>query len=299
MDRRFRGQQQTGNGCRVRQGDALDLERVDDPGVEHVDVFAGRSVEAQGFTLSLLNRINDDAGVETGVLRDLFQRRLHGAKNDLVSDLLVAFKVEFDFGSRADERRAATDNDPLFDCRFRRGERIVDAVFFLFHLRLRRRTDFDDRDTAGEFREAFLQFLLVVLGCRRFDLRFDLVDACLDGCRIAHTVDDRRIVFVDDDAGRLTEVRQRRRFERASDLLGDHLAARENRDVLQHRLAAVAEARRLDRGDIENTAQFVDDQRRQCFTLDVFGDDQQRAARFLYLFQHRQQVFEVADLLIE
>ena len=49
-------------------------------------------------------------------------------------------------------------------------------------------------------------------------------------------------------------------------------------DVAQHGLAAIAEARGLHRTDIEHAAQLVDDQGRQRFAFDIFGDDQQRLA---------------------
>ena len=49
-------------------------------------------------------------------------------------------------------------------------------------------------------------------------------------------------------------------LELHAELLGDHLAAGQDRDVLQHRLAAVTEARRLDGGDLEPAAQLVDHQ---------------------------------------
>ena len=62
-------------------------------------------------------------------------------------------------------------------------------------------------------------------------------------------------------------------------LLGDDLTAGQNRDILQHRLAAVAEARRLDGDAGERAAQLVDNQRRQSLALDVLSDDQQLACR--------------------
>ena len=63
-----------------------------------------------------------------------------------------------------------------------------------------------------------------------------------------------------------------------AEILGDHLAAGEDGDVFEHRLAAIAEARRLDRRDLEAAAQLVDDKRRQRLAFDVLGDDQQRLA---------------------
>ena len=72
----------------------------------------------------------------------------------------------------------------------------------------------------------------------------------------------------------------------------------EDRDVFEHRLAAIAEARRLDRGGLQRAAQLVDDERRQRFTFDVFRDDEQRAAEARHLLEHRQQILHRADLLL-
>ena len=65
-------------------------------------------------------------------------------------------------------------------------------------------------------------------------------------------------------------------FELDAEVFGDELAAGKDGDVFQHGLAAIAEARRLDGRDLQAAAQLVDDQRRQRFALDVFGDNQQR-----------------------
>ena len=48
---------------------------------------------------------------------------------------------------------------------------------------------------------------------------------------------------------------------------------------------------------IERLADGVDHQRRKCFALNVFGDDQQRLATLGDLLQQRQQVEQRADLL--
>ena len=65
-------------------------------------------------------------------------------------------------------------------------------------------------------------------------------------------------------------------LELEAELLADDLAAGEDRDVLEHLLAAIAEARRLDGGAVERAAELVDDERRQRLALDVLGDDEQR-----------------------
>ena len=87
-------------------------------------------------------------------------------------------------------------------------------------------------------------------------------------------------------------------LELDAEVLGDRLAAGEGRDVLEHGLAAIAEAGRLDGGGLQRAAQLVDDQRRQRLTLDVFRDDEQRAAHPRDLLEHRQEVLHRADLLL-
>ena len=116
--------------------------------------------------------------------------------------------------------------------------------------------------------------------------------------RRAGALDDRRVVLVDRDLLGLAEVLELDVLELDAEVLGDDLAAGEDRDVLEHRLAAVAEARRLHRGGLQRAAQLVDDQRGQRLALDVLGDDQQRPAHAGDLLEHRQQVLHRADLLL-
>ena len=59
-------------------------------------------------------------------------------------------------------------------------------------------------------------------------------------------------------------------------------------DVFEHRLAAIAEARRLHRGDLQTAAQLVHHQRGQGLALDILGDDQQRLAGLHDALQQRQ-----------
>ena len=87
-------------------------------------------------------------------------------------------------------------------------------------------------------------------------------------------------------------------LELDAEILGDHLAAGEDRDVFEHGLAAIAEARRLDGRDLEAAAQLVDDQRRQRLAFDVLGDDQQRLAALHHRLEDRQQRLQIAELLL-
>ena len=83
-----------------------------------------------------------------------------------------------------------------------------------------------------------------------------------------------------------------------TEVFGDRLAAGQGRDVLEHRLAAIAEAGRLHGRRLQRAAQLVDDERRERFTLDVFRDDEQRAPHARHLLEHRQQILHRADLLL-
>src|SRR5690349_5352174 len=131
-----------------------------------------------------------------------------------------------------------------------------------------------------------------------FDLGLDLLDPGLDALALAGPVDDRRRVLRDDDAAGAAELRQLRVLELEAHLLGDHLGAGEDRDVLEHALAAVAEARRLDGDGLEGAAELVDDDRRERLALDILRHDQQRLARLDDLLEHRQEVLDRADLRV-
>jgi hypothetical protein len=70
------------------------------------------------------------------------------------------------------------------------------------------------------------------------------------------------------------------------------------RDVFQDRLATVAEARRLDGGNLDDAADGVDHQGGQRLAFHFLGHDQQRLASLGDGFQHRQQLADVGDLLV-
>ena len=113
----------------------------------------------------------------------------------------------------------------------------------------------------------------------------------------AAALDDRGVVLVDGDLLGLAEILELDVLELDAEVLGDGVAAGEDRDVFEHRLAAIAEARRLHGRDLQRAAQLVDDERRQRFTFDVLRDDEQRTAEARHLLEHRQQVLHRADLL--
>ena len=77
---------------------------------------------------------------------------------------------------------------------------VVDAVLLLLHLDFRRAADADHGDPTGKLREAFLQFLAIVIRGRLLDLLADLRAAALNVVLLAGAVDYRRVLLLDADA---------------------------------------------------------------------------------------------------
>src|SRR6185503_18893226 len=249
-------------------------------------------------TLAFLDLVHHDRAFHAAVLRDLTQRLLDRAADDVDAELLLRRDLELlERRQRADERHAAARDDALLDGRAGRMQRVLDASLLLLHLGLGGRADLDHGDAADELGEALLQLLAIVVARGVLDLRADLLDAPLDVTLLARAVDGG-VVLVDRDALGAAEILEREVLELEAEILSDRLAAREDRDVLEHLLAAIAEARRLDRARVERGAQLVDDQRRQRLAVDVLGDDEERLAGARDLLEQRQELLHVRDLLL-
>src|SRR5712664_110285 len=298
-DHDFRREQQTRNRGGVQQSQTRDLGRIQDAHFEHIAVLIRRSVVAEG-ALALTDSVQHHRGVFTGVRHNLTQWLFDRAGQDLDARRLVIVGADqfLDGLERAQKGHAAARNHALFDGRTSRMQSIFDAGLLFLHFDFGRSTDLDQGYTAGELGYALLQFLLVVIGSRFLDLLANAVDPAFDVRCLAGAVDDRGVLFLDQHLLRFAEIAQRRLLERQADFIGNDLAARQDRDVLQHGLATIAEARRLDGGDLDDAANGVDDEGGKRLALDVFGDDQQLAAALGNGFEQRQQFANVGDLLI-
>src|SRR5580698_6850262 len=270
------GQHETRDARRVLKRGPNDLHRIDDAHLEQVTVGVARRVVAE-VVFALSDLVDDDRPFEARVLRNHSNRLFEGATNDLDAGLLLLGDLQtIESGLAAQQRYATTGDDPFFDRRTRRVQRVFDASLLLLHLGLRRRTNLDDGNAADELGKALLELLAVVVTGRRFDLFADLFDSALDLGLVTRSVDDGRVVLVERDSLGAPEVGDRDVLELEAELFRDDLTASEHRDVLEHLLAAIPEARRLGGGAVQRTAELVDDERRQSLALDVLGDDEQR-----------------------
>ena len=110
-DQALRGQQQTCDRSRVLQRRTGDLRRIENTGLDHVDIFAGRDVEAD-VALGLFHALNHDTALVAAVRGELTQRLFDCALDDRGTSGLVAGELELaDRGSRTDQRNTAAGVD--------------------------------------------------------------------------------------------------------------------------------------------------------------------------------------------
>ena len=143
---------------------------------------------------------------------------------------------------RDQQRDAAARHDALLEGGAGGLQRVFDAMLLLLHLGLGGCADLDHGNTASQLGEALLELLAIEIGVGVFDLVLDLADPALDPIAVTVAIHDRRRVLGDDDAAGFTELGELGVLEFETHLLGDHLATGEDRDVLEHALAAIAEA---------------------------------------------------------
>src|SRR5207237_6225156 len=163
---------------------------------------------------------------------------------------------------------AAAGDDALFHRGAGRVQRVFDAGLFLLQLRLTGGADVDLRHAAGQLGQSLLELLAVVVGGGDVDLAADLLDAALDRLGVAGALDDRGVVVVDLDLLGLPELVDLDLVQLDAKVFHDRGAAGEDGDVFEHRLAPVAVAGRLDRGDVQDATKLVDHQGRQRLALD-------------------------------
>src|SRR5208337_1537694 len=267
--------------------------------LDQVFVLAGQCVVAVVVVFRVVDLAHHDGAFFAGVHRDLAQRLSDGALHDVDTDLLVTFQLQLVESCHATRQgHAAAGDNTFLDCRTSRMHGVFHARLRLFHFGFGRGSYFDHRYATDQLRQPLLQLLAVVVAGGLVDLAANFFHAALHISRLAFALDNCRVVFVDGDFLGLSEIGQGHVLQLDPQIFRDGLAAGQSCDVLQHGLAAVAEARSLDGRDLQRATQFVDDQSRQRFAFHVLSDDQERLAALGDLLQQRQQVFHRADFLL-
>src|SRR5215218_2777603 len=300
-DHRLGGQHQARDGSGVEQRGRGHLGRIDDAGRDQVLELAGGRVET-AVAVGGQQLAHDHRALFARVHRDLAGRLLQRPTDDVDAHLDVALGLDgLDGLDGAQQGHATAGDDALLDGRLGGMHGVLDAGLLLLHFSLGRGADLDHRHAADQLGQPLLQLLAVVVRGGLLDLVADLLDAARDRLtalgvvRVGH---DRGVVLGQHDLLGVAEVLPADVLELDAEVVGDHPAAGQDRDVLQHGLAAVAEARGLDRGHVQGAAQLVDHQGGQRLALDVLGDDQERTALLGHLLQHREEVLHRADLLL-
>src|SRR5690606_28485460 len=283
----------------VLQSGAGNLGGIQHTLLDEVAVLTGSGVVAV-VAFAVGNIVDHDAGLFAGVGNNGAQGSFNSAQDQLDAGFLVDV-VALDLGDGslgADQCNTAARNNTLFDGCARSVQGVFDAGFLFLHFDFGGSTNANHGNTACQLGNALLQFLAVVVRSRFFDLNADLLDASFDRLAVAGAVDDDGVLFAHFDALGLTQLLERGVFERTTGLFGNNGTAGKDGDVFQHGLATIAEARSLDSSGLEDATDVVDNQSGQGFAFHVFSDDEQRTAGFCNLLQNRQQIANVADLLV-
>jgi len=127
----------------------------------------------------------------------------------------------------------------------------------------------------------------------------DLIDAALDVVGGARALDNRGVVLIDADLLGAAKIGKLDLLELDAEFFHEGLAAGQDGDVFEHRLATIAEAGSLDGGDFKDAAELVDDERREGFAFDVLSDDEERCALLGDAAEKGDQVLGGRDLPLE
>ena len=127
----------------------------------------------------------------------------------------------------------------------------------------------------------------------------DFLDAAFDLALLAFAADNGGVLLVGGNLIGAAQVLNGGRLELAAEFLGDHRAAGQDSDILQHGFAAIAKARGFNGQHIEHAAQFVQYESGEGFAIDIFSDDNEFTLANLDEFlQQRDDVLGSGDLLL-
>src|SRR5690606_37023640 len=173
-----------------------------------------------------------------GVFNDLAQGGLDGAAGDGDTHVLV-FVVTleaFQGLEGANQGNTAAGDHAFFNRSTGGVQGVFDAGLLLFHFGFGGGAHLDHGNTAGQLGNPLLEFFAVVIGRGLFDLGANLLDPGLDVGVVAGTVDDGGVFLGEVDLLGGTQVFQGGAFQFQTHFLGNHGAAGEDGDILEHGL---------------------------------------------------------------
>ncbi len=143
-----------------------------------------------------------------------------------------------------------------------------------------------------------MHFLFVVVRSGFFNLDSNLVDSSFNITRRTRAVDHGGVLFTDLYTLCRSKIVKRCAFEAHANFFRDHLAPRENREILQHGFTSIPKSRCFHCADFYNSAHVVYHQRGERLTLNIFSNHQKRTTGFCGSLQNGEHISDVGNLLI-
>src|SRR5262249_13590385 len=144
----------------------------------------------------------------------------------------------------------------------------------------------------ASFASPSCSFSRSVVGGDFLDLRLDFVDPPLNVVLLAGTTHDRGVLLLDRHLLGTAKHIDRHVLKLDTEISGDHGAASQDRDIFQHRLTSVAEARRFHGSNLEAATQLVYDKGGECLAFDILGNNEEWFASLHHRLKERQQFVE-------
>ena len=235
------------------------------------------------------------------IVGDLHQGSGQRALHDLHPGALIAAEAgleAIEAGGELHQGAAAASDDPLFHCGPGGIEGIFNAQFAVAQFCFGGGPHLDHSHAAGQFGDALVQFFAVVVGVGGLQFPLDRGHSLDHGLLVVAAGHQGGAVLGDRDPADPAQVVEGHLVEGHGPVFADQGGAREDGDVLEGGLTALAEGGGPHGRHLEHTAVLVDHQGGQGFAIDFLGQDQQGRAAAGHGLKHGHQVGDGADLAV-
>ncbi len=272
-----------------------DFGWVDDAGFLQIDDSLLRIHDVDTETrLGFFDFSKESLRIEAGVFHDMNKRSGESFFNN-GGAVVVGFEVRCEI----DESDATSGHDTFGESSLSSGDSVINAVFLFVDFGFGSAADFDDGDFAKESSSAFFELAASVVGVLEFGLRLDEFDAVFDGFLVASAFDDGSFIFGSDDFTASTENFEADFFEFHAAIARYDGSVSEDGDIFHDFFAAVTESRSFEDESVEDAFEFVEDEDRESFAFDFFGNDNEIfAAGLSTLLEDRKKFLGAADFLV-